>query len=86
VTDDFDPFLMRSVFSALGVETPVFTDAFGRTNLAISREAMEKLRDAARVSPGYEDLADSVQRMLDGGPTHLQHGKKFVPVTEGTAP
>lgn len=60
--DGFLP-LFRSICARLGIETPVVTDTFGRTDVAIDRAGMEKIRDTARAT-GFDDLADGIDRML----------------------
>lgn len=79
-------FLLRSICNTLGIEAPVVTDAFGRTDLAIDRAGMEKIRDAARAAGGYDDLADGIDQLLGAGPSMRKVGGKIVPITEGGRP
>ena len=41
--DDFNPFEFRALCNTLGIKTHVTTDAFGRTDLAIDRDGLNKL-------------------------------------------
>lgn len=65
MTDNFIP-MLRGICAQLGVETPVVTDAFGRTDVLIDRAAMEKIRDTARAA-GFPELADGIDQMLTTG-------------------
>lgn len=67
VTDNFLP-LIRGICAQLGIETPVVTDAFGRTDVAIDRAGMEKIRDTARAT-GFPELAEGIDGMLTEGAT-----------------
>lgn len=61
------PALLKSIAAMLGIETVPVTDAFGRTDFAIDRDGMEKLR-AAAVEHGFDDLVTGIDRMMAKGP------------------
>lgn len=65
MTDDWLP-MIRSICTRLGIETPVVTDAFGRTDVLIDRPGMEKIRDTARAT-GFPELANGIDQMLAEG-------------------
>lgn len=65
MSDSFLP-MIRSICTRLGIETPVVTDAFGRTDVLLDRAAMEKIRDTARAT-GFPELADGIDGMLAEG-------------------
>lgn len=62
-TDDFNPADFLAFAAALGIKTEVFTDAFGRTDVRIDRDGMEKIRDAAQAH-GFPDIAARIGREL----------------------
>jgi hypothetical protein len=64
MSDDFDAAGFKAVCAALGIETRVITDAFGRPDVAIDRDGLNKLIRAGLLPedpsglPGFQALME----------------------------
>lgn len=80
MTDNFLP-MIRDICTRLGIETPVVTDTFGRTDVAIDRAGMEKIRDTARTT-GFHELAAGIDELLRRGPSMRERNGRIVPIED----
>ncbi|MEU5976313.1 hypothetical protein [Streptomyces sp. NPDC047315] len=56
----------KGICAALDIPTTTVTDAFGRTDVLINRDGMQRLRDAADAT-GFPEIAEALKRLLEAG-------------------
>lgn len=68
MTDDFEAARFKAACAALDIETQTVTDAFGRTDVRINRDGLNKLIQAGLLPedptglPGWQELLDKRRR------------------------